>query len=683
MPEFLANLAQGMQGMGAFAYVVITLVVVIETIILVGHFVPGGVFIAFIGFLCYVQVFDFGSMFLLVFLGHYTGELINYWLGWAKGRALFSPDARWLKLSYLEAAERQFERRGGFILIPGQFVGGLRPFLSFAAGATHYPRAKFAVIMFIGALLWAVMHLGVGFVLGASWQQASGALESLSLVLLVLVLTVWVTGYLVSLAAENIGQAARGLEAFSRKIHRSQRYQAIAARSPALFRILEARLSLSRPWGLSATLGLLLVGVCAFFFVAIFDGVREGVEWFSFDLSFVNLLAQLRAPRMDTFFSFFTHLGDAPTIISMVLAAVVICFITRQWRSAAVIAGTVILTVTLAVLIKSGYGRARPDQALALIIEKGFSFPSGHSSVAVAMFGSLYWWLCSHPGRFRVWLVTAFVVLLSVLLIGFSRIYLGVHYPSDVLAGFSLGTGCLVLTATVVSNIRSLKDRPYPSDYAVLGVLILGMVIAGWRVADRAEMPPALDAVREVVKFDRDVATTTSLLAELPRDSHNMMGSAVLPVTMVVIGKPASLQKHLETAGWRIVKPNAFFSREMAAPVFPVFVDGRPAELTMLYQRDKDRFVLRLWPSRDALKGRPVRLGNIVRERGRKAMTGLTIYKMSPDIDLAAEKLHEGLAPLGEATMVEGFRDRGLYTWNHPFFTHGSVLLLDLKETAN
>ena len=671
-----------MQGLGSLAYVVIMLVVVVETIILVGHFVPGGVFIAFVGFLCYVQVFDFGSMFVLVFLAHYAGELTNYWLGHAKGRALFSPDARWLKLSYLDAAERQFARRGGLILIPGQFVGGLRPFLSFAAGATHYPRLKFGVIMVIGSLLWTVMHLGVGFILGASWQQASGALESLSLMLLVLVLAIWVTGYLVSLVAQNIGQAARGLEAFSRKIHRSQRYQSIAARSPALFRILEARLSLSRPWGLSATLGLLITGVCAFFFVAIFDGVREGVEWFSFDLSLVNLLAQLRAPRMDIFFSFFTHLGDALPVISMAGVAISICVFARQWRSAVIILGTVVLTVSLVVLIKIGYGRARPDQTIALILEKGFSFPSGHSSVAVAMFGSLYWWLCSHPGRFRIWVVTAFVVLLSVLMIGFSRIYLGVHYPSDVLAGFSLGTGCLVLTATVVSNIRSLTDRPRRADFAVLGVLVLGLVIAGWRVVQRAETPPMLEAVRTVVKFDHDAQTTTTLLAELPREGHNIVGDPVLPVTMVIVGKPDMMQQRLERAGWRLVKPNAFFSREMTAPVFPIFVNGRPAELTMLLQREKDRFIFRLWPSGDALQGQPVRLGNIVRERSRRAMTGLTIYEMSPDVDLTVEKLNEGLAGFGDGAILEGFRDRGLYDWNHPFFTHGGVLLLDVAESA-
>ncbi len=682
MSEILTNLAQGMQGLGAFAYVVIMLVVVVETIILLGHFVPGGVFIAFVGFLCYVQVFDFSSMFILVFLAHYAGELLNYWLGRAKGRALFSPDARWLKLSYLEAAERQFARRGGFILIPGQFIGGLRPLLSFAAGATHYPRLKFAVIMIVGSLLWTLMHLGIGFVLGASWQQASGALESLSLVLLVLVLTIWVTGYLVGLAAENIGQAARWLEAFSRKVHRSQRYQALASRRPRLFRILEARLSLSRPWGLAATLGLFLTGVCAFFFVAIFDGVREGVEWFSFDLSLVNLLAQLRAPKMDAFFSFFTHLGDATTITTMAIVAVLICLFARQWRSAAVILGTVLLTVTLAVMIKIGYGRARPDQAIALIIEKGFSFPSGHSSVAVAMFGSLYWWLYSHPGRFRVWLVTAFMVLLSILLIGFSRLYLGVHYPSDVLAGFSLGTGCLVLTATVVSNIRTLKDRPQRADFAVLGVVVLGLCIAGWRVAHRAEMPPMLDAVRTAAAFDRDSETTPTLLAELPREAQNLMGTPVLPVSMVVVGNPDPLQKQLEKTGWRVVKPNAFFSREMAAPVFPIFVNGRPAELTMLLQRDEDRFILRLWPSRDALQGRPVRLGNIVRERGRKAITGLKVYKISPDMDLNIENFGQGFAALGGSDIIGGFRDRGLYNWNHPFFTHGEVLLLNMEESA-
>lgn len=103
--------------------------------------------------------------------------------------------------------------------------------------------------------------------------------------------------------------------------------------------------------------------------------------------------------------------------------------------------------------LKALFHRARPEAAFASL---GYSFPSGHSFAAVTLYGMLAYWLARVvPGR-RAWIWAGAVVL--ILLIGFSRIYLGVHYASDVAAGFAAGLpwlwGCLTLPARCGSPKR-------------------------------------------------------------------------------------------------------------------------------------------------------------------------------------------------------------------------------------
>ena len=90
--------------------------------------------------------------------------------------------------------------------------------------------------------------------------------------------------------------------------------------------------------------------------------------------------------------------------------------------------------------LKALFHRARPEEAFASL---GYSFPSGHAFTAVALYGLLALWLARTAPRCRVWARPAAVFL--ILLIGFSRVYLGVHYATDVLAGYASGLSWLCL----------------------------------------------------------------------------------------------------------------------------------------------------------------------------------------------------------------------------------------------
>lgn len=94
------------------------------------------------------------------------------------------------------------------------------------------------------------------------------------------------------------------------------------------------------------------------------------------------------------------------------------------------VAGGQVVIYALKVL----FHRARPEAAFASL---GYSFPSGHAFTAVALYGMLAFWLLRAAPRHRVWIWIGAVFL--ILLIGFSRVYLGVHYTTDVAAGYASG----------------------------------------------------------------------------------------------------------------------------------------------------------------------------------------------------------------------------------------------------
>ena len=109
--------------------------------------------------------------------------------------------------------------------------------------------------------------------------------------------------------------------------------------------------------------------------------------------------------------------------------------------------------------IKELVARPRPDVDLWLVAETGFAFPSGHSVFAAAFLGALVWML-GRPGTLEGWPVlrriTQGVLLLLILAVGASRVYMGVHWPSDVIGGFLFGALYLWL---LISARRWLERR--------------------------------------------------------------------------------------------------------------------------------------------------------------------------------------------------------------------------------
>jgi len=208
-------------------------------------------------------------------------------------------------------------------------------------------------------------------------------------------------------------------------------------------------------------------------FLALLDGVRENDDLTRFDRPIVEWVASHRTGWANSLVIALTDLGGKAGLTLLLTAvAIVIAVRLRSWRPvalAAVSGGGGALLVTG---IKALVARDRPDPLLRAVTEDGFSFPSGHSASSLVVLCTVAWLVSkavtSNTIRATIW-VAAVPLALAI---GLSRIYLGVHYPTDVLAGWVLGATWLITVALavrlpsspIVPLIRRRRPAPEPAE---------------------------------------------------------------------------------------------------------------------------------------------------------------------------------------------------------------------------
>lgn len=182
-------------------------------------------------------------------------------------------------------------------------------------------------------------------------------------------------------------------------------------------------------------ISILLLVICqktAFFDDAIYQGIQS-----------------FRTGFLDAFFIFITQLGNMTPIIIVVL---VVAFLFHN-RYSLFLMISAVDSILMNVLVKHCIKRPRPDE-IRLIEQGGYSFPSGHAMISVCVYGYLLYLAYTYiPNKILKYGVSI-LLLLVILCIGISRIYLGVHYATDVLAGYLLATIYVILLVEVTENMR-------------------------------------------------------------------------------------------------------------------------------------------------------------------------------------------------------------------------------------
>ena len=425
-------------------------------------------------------------------------------------------------------------------------------------------------------------------------------------------------------------------------------------------RLFDFLLTLISPARLPLAFGLIVAAVCWFAFFGVVQDYIAGDPLVRADLRVMSFLRTLREPAYNPVMLFLTYLGNWQVIMAGSVLFAVLMYLSRQWWWLSAFATSILGEQLLSQTTKLAFHRDRPDLDNALLPAAGASFPSGHALVAFAFYGFI---ACYAVSQTRSWWAKTLIfagVIPVILGIGFSRVYLGVHWPSDVIASFALGPAW-VATVLIVFSLAwnpapQESIRPLSPWFATAGAVVwIAGVIAFFLTHPLIAHVAASPKLVALNGSDFD----TRLFDYLPRFTEDFTGAQIEPLNVIVVANEADLNRAFTEAGWAAAAPLTIGSglklvlaelRNSAdpdAPGMPVFLQSLPNDRTFERSTDqnsaRERHHLHLWTTNLTDNGLPVWVGTVHLDIPGTLYRRLTYHMIAPDVDRERDTLTNDL----------------------------------------
>ncbi len=688
-------------------YWLILLVCMADAIAFAGIAVPGSIIVVFAGFLSSRGFFDMGDLIWFAAIGAMMGDGISFYLG-RKGTRFFNPESRIFKSALYKRGVQYFGKKGGVSILLARFIGPLRPFIPFIAGISAMNPGRYLPWNILGAFLWAIFYLSLGYFFGRTWQvieiwtTRAGLAAGIFILLFSVVYfaKVFVSRYgrqIFSLLAD-ISRAVR--EAF----WKNEGVRVFVRKHPGLVMFVRKRLDRTRFTGMPVTLLIITFIYVLSLLLGLIGDLLMADPVVAADIRIENLISVFRHPTTIRVFLWITLLGRSWVILFFAISASVLfriwgkgSYILPLWGA---IAGSQLFTQ----VGKLAFHRPRPD--VAFYLENTFSFPSGHASVAVAFYGFITYFLVRNIHGWNRKVNLFFGGSLIIFAIGLSRLYLGVHYLSDVLAGYLLGMLWLIAAVSFQEwEERSEKkeQRALPQTDPSLVKVITGVILVsqlifygiygmGYKPVEMVHQTPLVQVAGP------DIA---SLFQEgkLPAHTESLTGSPQEPISMILlVNNSQEVIDIFKKSGWFMADEVSFSSLSRAAraailnrgynnaPMTPSFWNGKVHEFGFQKPTEevsiRKRHHCRVWGTgMKSDEGQDLFVMTVSFDSGIKwAVT----HRIGPDLDTERELLFSDLEKSGSVkhfSIVQlSSPGLGKNFAGDPFFSDGKAYIVELSD---
>lgn len=576
------------------AWLIIFVVSMGEALFVVGLIVPSTAVLVGAGTLVGLGRLQFWPVFMMTVAGAVAGDAISYWFGHIYKERIKS---MWPFSSYPDAIGRGvvfMRKHGGKSVFIGRFVPGVKAVVPGLAGMMGMDAWHFTWINIVSAVAWAGAHLFPAILAGAALSflgTISNRLMIVAAFIIVLALFVgwivkwsilWLSPKLADVRARTTGTARQHENSLVRWFG-----HAFHPDHP-------------RPAAMLIAAAVLAVGLSLVLLIASELGANEPMVLADGAIS--NFVASLRTRAVDRIMIAVTVLGDGVVLTPVVLAVLAWLALRKAWVPLIGLLGATVSAALFVSSIKLLVHRARPMDIYAGV--SNLSFPSGHATTNTVFYAILAYLVAHLLPRWGQALVYA-TALSFIAAIGFSRIYLGAHWPTDVAAGLLLGFGLCAAYVLILGG----RDE-HEGGLKLGAIALLALVIAGgWHLATGYE--------RAVAFYAKPQQTTVTSLQDWlsggwqkqPALRIDLGGESEEPLTIQIVGSRDAVAASLQKAGWQ--EQPSFAARDIAAyfstqssiaklPALPVLNDGLAPGLTFtkpINQSASMRLTLRLWPT--------------------------------------------------------------------------------------
>jgi len=442
---------------GSIALAIVFLVPALEASAFLGFVFPGEIAVLLGGVLAYDGRVPLPAVIVAAVAGAVVGDTIGYFVGRRWGHRILRSAGRRVPFlrhridEHLESAQAYLRRRGGAAVFFGRFTAALRVMVPGLAGMAEIAYGRFALYNAAGGLIWGTGFVLLGYFAGAAWHRVAADASRAGLVLLVLVLV----GLVVGRVLRNVREHGERLP------DRLARIAPVAwarARFPRGSAWLARRIDTDSPSGFLLSVVVVAGAACAWIFIGLTQDVVAHEEAVLSDPGVTRFIVDHRVAWATVLMKMVTWLGSNAVLIPLVVVVGGYFLIRdRDWWPAALMATALVGANLVYRVTKSWVGKPRPPESFHLIEVSGFSFPSGHATAGLACWGMAALLLgAGRSIRVKIGIWTGAVVIVA--LVGLSRIYLGVHWWTDVVAGFALGGLLLCLLGLPLQLKRGLES---------------------------------------------------------------------------------------------------------------------------------------------------------------------------------------------------------------------------------
>lgn len=523
----------------------------------------------------------------------------------------------------------------------------------------------------------------------------------LSIILLAAILVIIFVSLIVSLALYYKKEIFLIVQHVASKITSTKTWrsfnQAIRKRCPLLYQFTINRFKKDKTLGLYFTVGFSI----SFIFLLLFLGI---IQDFVFkdslvlaDLRIIYLFRPIASANLNHFFAFFTVLGNWQTIILLFAALAIFQLVSKNYRRIIYLGASIGAGSVFSYITKFIFHRPRPPLVSLIKQPISYGLPSGHALLAVCFYGFIAYLLIKYFKKIYAKVLIAFFSLILIILIGLSRVYLGVHYLSDVLAGWYLGFFALILALTFfeingkfyVREKKAVKDRVV-FKYVMAAALFIFAVYF---------INNSYKSIEFVEPHEVFIETNISdFIKRASLYSENLLGQKMEPVSFVVAGDEEVLKQIFARAGWEkaeapsiknILKISSAIAKNLSypnAPMTPSFYNNKtndlgfekPVEPNTARQRHHTRY----WKTGYQVGAKDIWVATASFDEGVEigAIIQLPTHKIDPDIDKEREFIMNDLKKTNLITAYQKInlvgKTSGINAAGDSFFTDGQAYLV-------
>jgi undecaprenyl-diphosphatase len=448
--------------LGAWTYLLVGVFAFAETGAFVGLVVPGETVMLLGGAVAGQGAIDIYLLIGIAWFAAWLGDTTSFFIGRRLGREFVLRNGPRFGIGHerFEKVEDYFDRHGGKTIFVGRFVSLVRAFAPFIAGSSGMRYRAFVPYSILGTGLWASAHILVGYFFSRSIESAAKYAGRGAFVLASTIVVV--AGVVVLYRRFREERNRRAAVAWMERRGATRWLVLLSRRFQPQLRFLWERVTPGGTFGLEFTSLMAVLAVSGFVLVSYTVIVSGDAGPTPGDTTAIEIAESMRTAWLTDVAKAFTQLGSSLVTGLLALVAAVLLAARRRWAELGVLVGGVVLIVIGAHEIKAAVDRPRPGGGL--IDVSGSSFPSIH-----AAYSTFYVWLSVtivmrlRPGMARGTAVVAAGIALTAL-VGLSRVYLNVHYLSDVSAGWALGMAsfslcaAIALVAATIGAVRQNAD---------------------------------------------------------------------------------------------------------------------------------------------------------------------------------------------------------------------------------